>query len=98
MFDTPEKAKSGGARMRQIGADHAAAIKINSASLIAGLFRPATLDEIALAESIASLLFRAARSREVGRSDLEIMRDLAPLLRDWRALPRGPAPTAEPTA
>jgi len=91
--DDPRPAK-GRARQLELSREHVAAIKINSASMIAGLFRPAAVDEIALAESICSLLYKASKLRECGRSDLDHLREAGILLKDWRALARGPAPTA----
>jgi hypothetical protein len=93
--DASERGLRGQDRMRQIGAEMKAAVAVNSASMIKGLFREPTADEVALAELIASGLHRAAKLRERGRNDLDVLREVAAMLRDWRSLPRVPVPATE---
>ena len=57
--------------------------------------RMATVDEIGLAESICSLLYKAMKLREQGRSDIDHLREAGVLLKDWRSLPHAMAPTTE---
>jgi hypothetical protein len=93
--DAAERGARGRERMAQLSAEMKVAITANSAAMLKGLFRAPSLDEVALAELISSGLFRAARLRDRGRSDLEVLREVGVLLRDWRALPRGPVPATE---
>jgi hypothetical protein len=101
MFKSSEEAKEanarGNARQVELREEMKTAIETNSKAMLAGLFRAATPDEVGLAEAICSLLWKAAQRRGSGRSDLEHLREAGILMKDWRALPRGPAPTTEPS-
>jgi len=102
MFKSSDEAKAanarGNARQVELREEMKEAVRVNGAAMIAGLGRPAAPDEVSLAELICAGLLRAARLRNSGRDDLAIMREVALMLRDWRALPRGPVPATEPSA
>lgn len=85
----------GQARMRELAAEAKAAIRHNIEALLAGLGREATEAERMQAEMLASLFYRSRQLRERGRSDLEVLRQAAELMRDVAFL-RSPHAAAPP--
>jgi hypothetical protein len=87
-------------RMAELGAEHAHAIAVNSAAMLAGLRdrfgREPTQAEVFLAEGICSLFYQAAKKRERGHSDLELLREAAIMTNNsvFRS-PHAVAPTTE---
>lgn len=72
--------KTGGARMKELGAENRAATDKLAADLTAGLNRPATAAEAVEAELIAATMIRSRRLRERGRDDRSERRQLERLL------------------
>lgn len=91
----------GRARQAELADEMKTAVQINSTALLAGLDRPYTVAEKFVAEAIASLYLRAARLRDAGRSDVEVLREAAKLQQGSVFACRHPAaapmPTIEPT-
>lgn len=93
-FDPVESGKAGRARMKILASAMRTAIEINSKSFLAVLGREPTAQETAQAEMLASLLYRAAKLRDAGRSDVDILRQAAELMRDVPFLSSRPRPVA----
>jgi hypothetical protein len=71
--DASERGALGRNRMKQIADENKRAIQTNSESMINGLGRAATELERMTAEGICSLFLRAARLRDRGMDDSEIL-------------------------
>jgi hypothetical protein len=80
--DATERSKRGHARMKEIAAETKFAIETCSGIMIEGLGRPATEVERLTAIGIASLHLRAARLRDQGKDDSEILMRAAIMTRD----------------
>jgi hypothetical protein len=68
-------------RQKQLGAEMKAAIAANVEAVLASLGRPASGLERAQAETLCGIILQASRLRDRGRSDLEIMREAASLMK-----------------
>jgi hypothetical protein len=88
-----EAPRRGHARMVEIAAEDAGAIKTTADALIAGLGEKATAIDRADAEMLASLLIRARRARLAGRSDVALLLQYATVRHDtaFRS-PHAPTP------
>jgi hypothetical protein len=93
-FEDPKASGSRGKkRMQELGAEMKVAIATNVEAILASLGRPASGLERAQAELFCGLLLRAARLRDQGRNDLEVLREVGLLLQNIPWL-RGPQPVA----
>lgn len=77
--DAPRR---GHARMKQLAVENQAAIQMWKSAMLAGLGRSWTVAEEITAETIASLFNRAAKLRDQGRDDTELLYKACILMRD----------------
>jgi hypothetical protein len=87
-------------RQKQLAAEMKTAIAGNVAAILSSLGRQHTPLEKLQAEAYCSLLYRAARLRDQGRSDLEVLRAAAEMTRDiaWLRGSVMPSVASPPTA
>ena len=83
-------------RQLQLGAEMKVAIAGNVAAILSSIGREASPLERLQCEAYCSLLLRAARRRDAGRNDLDLLRAAAEMSRDLAWL-RGPQPIASPS-
>ena len=90
------KAKAGRARMLEIGAEHAEAVRLSSLGLLSTLGREPTPLETFQAESICSLFLKANRARFQGRDDTELLAAAQRMVKGSVFAPQA-TPAREPT-
>jgi hypothetical protein len=76
-----ESRASGRARMKEIAAKYKSEIATNVAIVLSTLGREPNALEVLQAECLCGLLLHARRLRDLGRNDVEILREAAELMR-----------------
>lgn len=86
-------------RQTELGLEMKETVALTSKAMLDGLGRPYSVGERFIAEAIAALYLRAARLRNAGRNDLELLREAATLQQgSIFASPAGrPMPLIEPS-
>jgi hypothetical protein len=90
---TSEARARGRARQAELAIEMKEALKHNIEALLSCLDRPANALERTHAEMYCSLMYRAAKMRDRGQSDLAILRQACLLMKEVPFL-RGPVPAA----